>query len=339
MTARLLTIAAFFLSTFALASDRYDMRRCVLLPVTDTAGDSLGYKVFEELESYLKEENWCDYVSSSELIEVFSRYRDGLKLHLKEPKVIATVAQRLNAGTIIRLDLEYEINQARVSLDVVGENGQDLYFSEKALLEEPKASEVAQLAQRWLEIYEATIPYEGKVLGVLGDQVTFSFPEGHGISVGQEFTVRRFEEKSSHPLLRKIVEWDSEALARGRVANINNQQALGHIRVYEKNKKLRPGDWIALEEFTPQTNVSELPLEEVEANRFGKLGIAGVYFSLGSGSIGTSVEENKKASGITYGVSADVEAWVTREWYVTGEFGRRLGSFEESSGSLELDPV
>lgn len=327
-----------FLMSSAKAED-YNMRHCLLLPVTDSAGNALGFEVYEGVEKYLKTSVWCDYVSSAELIEVFSKYREGLKAHLNDPKVLATVSQRMRVGTLIRMDLKYKVNEVELTMEVVGENGRDTYFSEKALLPSNDPTQITQTAKNWLELYEATIPYDGKVLGILGDQVTFSYPYRSDINVGQEFRVRRLSKKSKHPLLKKVVEWDSEVLARGQVHSLNNGQALGNIKVYEQNTKLMPGDWIVLEDFAPQKALKEVTYTEAKANQFGKLGFASLYFDIGSSSVGTNTDDNNKANGITYGFSAEVEAWVTREWFVTGALGRRLGTLEEESGSLSLSTI
>lgn len=323
------------------AVEKYNMRRCLLLPVTDSAGNSLGFKVYENLEGYLKSANWCDYVSSAELIEVFSKYREGLEAHLKDQNVLSTVAQRLQAGSIIRLDLDYEINQVTVQMDVVGENGADVYFSEKTVVDARSAgaAEVAQTAKAWLELYESSIPYDGKVLGILGDQVTFSYPEGIDIHVNQDFRVRRLVKKSKHPLLKKVVEWDTDVVARGKVFNLNNGQALGNIRVYERDTKLKPGDWVVLEDFNPTMDPQTLSEDKEKANQFGKLGFATLYLNVGKGSVGTNTDGSAKAAGLNYGFSAEVEAWVTRQWFITGEIGRRLGGYEEESGDLALESV
>lgn len=336
MNVRIISLALLFLA-FAARADKYSMRRCALLPVTDTAGNALGFKVYERLEKHLKDAKWCDYVSSAELIEVFSKYRDGLEAHLKEPKVLATVAERLKAGSLIRLDLDYEVNQARMSMEVVGENGKDVYFSEKAVVDTENPMAVAQTAKNWLELYETSIPYDGKVLGVLGDQITFRHPRKMDVSVNQNFRIRRLEGKSKHPLLKKVVEWDTESVARGRIFNVNGGQALGNIKVYERDTKIKPGDWVVLEEFAPSQDIAKVTKDQAKAHQFGKLGFATLYLNLGFGSVGTNTGESKKAGGLSYGFSGEVEAWITRKWFATGELGRRLATYDEESGSLALD--
>lgn len=327
------------LASFNSYSQDYSMRRCLLLPVTDSAGHSLGFEVYEKLEDYLKDGGWCEYVSSAELIGVFSKYRSGLKTHLNDERVLKTVADKLQVGTLIRLDIEYEVNMARLTLDVLGENGKDIYFSEKAAMDSPDADQVTQRVKSWLEIYETSIPYDGKILGILGDQITFSYPKNSSIKAGQDFRVRRLVKKAKHPLLKKVVEWETEVVAKGQVYNINNDQALGNIKVYEQGSKLKQGDWVILEEFTADKAIQDVTYDEMQVNQFGKLGFASLYFDVANSSVDTNTTDNNEATGLSYGFSAELELWVTREYFITGELGRRLGNLKEKSGNLSAENI
>lgn len=321
------------ISSFAFA-ETYSMRDCLVLPVTDSAGNSLGLEIYEDIEYYLKEKAWCNYSSNADLFEIFSKYRQSLKFHLEDPNVLRTVADRMKVGTMIRIDIKYEVNQAAVTMDVIGENGKDVYFSETTILAEVNAPTVVNTIKNWLEIYESSIPYHGKVVGVLGDQITFTVPKHLKIKVGQEIRVRRFVKKTRHPLLKKVVEWDADLVARGRLSNLNNGQALGVIKVYERGDKVVVGDWVKIDKFIPQAKY--LPNEDKVNdlnNQFGKLGFFTLYFDLDSASVGTNTNENIKVGGFVYGVSAQVEAWITRQYFALGEFSRRLGTLKEESGS------
>jgi hypothetical protein len=177
------------------------------------------------------------------------------------------------------------------------------------------------------------------VLGILGDQITFDYPKSKNIKVGHDFKVRRLVGKSKHPLLKKVVEWDTEMLARGQVFNVDNNQALGNVKVYEKNEKLRVGDWIVIEKDSVKQAFNDVSYNEAKANKFGKLGFASLYFDIGSTSVGSNTNDNNKATGLSYGFSAEGEVWITREYFLTGELARRLGSLKEQSGDLALNTV
>ena len=318
-------------------AEKFSMRDCMLLPITDSAGHALGFKVYERLEEHLKEIKWCDYKSSASLLSIFSKYRDKLSEHLQDPAVIRTVADRIQAGTIIRIQIKYLVNNIELQMDVLGENGDDIYFQEKVTIEDGAADSVVLALKKWLNVYEVSIPYHGKVLGVLGDQITFSIPKHKKYGIGQDFVVKRLVDKSKHRLLKTIVEWNSTSIAKGKIFNISNKQALGVIKVYTSNKKIKAGDWIRLEKLSSRM-LDNKRYPEVNRNKFGKLGTVSIAMNVGSGSVGTSpAGGSMKVSGLTYGLSVDAEAWITRNYFVTGEFGRSVGNLSKSSGSPNLE--
>jgi hypothetical protein len=306
----------------------------MLLPITDTAGNSLGYSLFEKIEARLKEDGWCEYQSSSEVIGIFSKYRDRLPEYLQNENVLKTVAERMKVGTLIRVALKYEVDKLEIKLDIVGENGRDIYLGEKTVLTEANVDMAATTIFNWLELYEEFIPYEGKVLGVLGDQVTFSFPKSKTLKVGQPFKIKRLISKKPHPLLKKIVEWDSKVMAEGKIFSISRGQALGVIKTYNTEKKPRTGDWVKSGKYTRDSLPLERRYEKIEHSSFGRLGDFALSFSLASHTTSTNAATGtNKMGGYIYGIAAEFEAWVTRNYFVMGEFGKKIGNLTSSSGS------
>ena len=117
----LLLVLIFPIHVFAQSS----MRRCTLLPITDSVGGAIAFKVFENVENQLKKSNWCTYVSNSGLINMFSRYRENLSQYLKQKEVLKTVAEKLQVGSIIRVALVNEIKGVEIQLEVYGDDGED----------------------------------------------------------------------------------------------------------------------------------------------------------------------------------------------------------------------
>ena len=65
----------FLIFLFALvlsSSVQASMRRCMLLPIRDSVGGALGFKVFTDVERYLKDSQWCYYTSNSEILNILS---------------------------------------------------------------------------------------------------------------------------------------------------------------------------------------------------------------------------------------------------------------------------
>lgn len=322
-------------SAFSQAS----MRRCTLLPITDSVGGAIGFKVFEEVEFDLKRSNWCTYVSNSGLINVFSRYRENLPQYLKTKEVLSTVSDKLKVGSLIRVSIINELNGVEVQMDVYGENGEDLYFSEKTNLKSDDISGISQAIKNWLDTYSKTIPYDAKINGILGDQITLDVGKGYPIQIGQDFVVKRPVAKKKHPLLKKIVDWDSEVLAQGKVFNISDNQALGMVKVYKTDKKLQVGDWVRLEPFR-QDVINDPNIEDKVEERPGTLGILSIAMFGTSSSVDTSTPTgSNRMSGNLFGIDFRAEGWLTRKWFAALEVIRTLGSLKESSGNPDKSSI
>ncbi|RPJ72089.1 MAG: hypothetical protein EHM20_14130, partial [Alphaproteobacteria bacterium] len=81
----------------------------MLLPIVDGVDNKLGFKVFEEIENYIKEGSWCTYKSNSELINILGQYSKNLEGHLGNKDVLKVIADKTKAGTMIRVTLAMEI--------------------------------------------------------------------------------------------------------------------------------------------------------------------------------------------------------------------------------------
>jgi hypothetical protein len=309
------------------------MRRCTLLPVTDSVGGAIGYKVFERIENNLKKSNWCTYVSNSSLINVFSKYRENLARHLKQKAVLKTVAEKLKVGSVIKISLVNEINGVDAHIEIYGENGEDLFFNEKATLETDEIEVLGQTIENWLEVYSKMIPYDAKINGVLGDQITLDVGKGYPISVGQEFVVKRLTKMKKHPLLKKVVDWETEILGQGKVFNISDNQALGILKVYRGEKKISSGDWVRLEPLKIE-EVNVKTDEEKELEEPGKLGILSVALFGATSSVDTSTPSGSiRMSGLTFGFDFRGEAWITRNYFGALEMAKSVGKLANASGT------
>jgi hypothetical protein len=307
------------------ADAEISMRKCVILPITDSLDNSMGYKTYSEIEQYLQNSSWCNYRSSSELLGVFKRYRHNLKQHLQDPKVLNVVANKVNAGSLIRVDITPEIRGITISIDIIGDNGEDIYFSEKTLLTSRETSLITQTIINWLELYQKNIPYDGKVIGVLGEQITFDIGRDDKISIGNDFQIKRLKQKKRHPLLKKVVEWETSRVAQGSIFSVSDKQALGQVKLYYGEEKIRSNDWVIVDR-TKKPFDDELTKSEKKAYEFGKLGYATMTLDF-SNTKSTPVTNNANTSdGLIYGFSLLGELWLTRNYFGMVEFGKRLGS-------------
>lgn len=328
---KLLALIFFISSQFAWSQS--SMRRCTLLPVTDSVGGAIGFKVFEEVESSLRKSNWCTYISNSSMISVFSRYRENLPQYLKTKEVLSTVANKLKVGSLVRVGIVNEVKGVEVQMEVYGESGDDIYFSEKTVLQTDDIEVISSTVQTWLDTYSKMIPYDATVTGILGDQITLDVGKGYPIQAGQKFLVKRLMTKKKHPLLKKVVDWETKPLAEGSVFNISDNQALGMIKVYKDDQKLMPGDWVRLEEFR-ESDISEKNLKKEEEEKLGTLGLLSVALFGSSSSVDTNTPTgSNRWSGNLFGVDLRAEGWITRQYFAAIELMRSLGSVDKTSGS------
>lgn len=316
------------LSTWAQAS----MKRCALLPVTDGVGGAIANPVFIEVEKKIKAGQYCNYVSNSELLHVFSRYKNNLASHLKSSEVIKVVADKLNVGSLIRINIVNEINGVEVEMEVHGSNGVDSYFHETTSLASDDVNEIVLQITKWISDYNKIIPYDALVTGVLGEQVTIDLPKDLVIRKGQEFLVKKLHHKRKHPLLKKIVEWESEVIAQGEINSISDNQALGAINHYRNNGRINAGDWIKLLPFKE----SKTTFTEEKRIEPGKLGVLSTALTFNNLSTRNELESEKNsASGLHAGVDLTAEAWITRMYFARINYAKALGSVHRNSGNVD----
>jgi hypothetical protein len=324
-------------TTFS-ANAAQSLRHCMLLPISDSLAGAISFEVFKRVERFLKESDWCYYRSNSDILNILARYRRNLSGHLQNEDVLKVVAEKIKAGSLIRVQLKRLVKGVTVKVEILGENGSDIYFQEETHLTTDKIDIIAQTVENWLDVYEKHIPYEGRVIGVLGNQVTIDIGKDSGVRVGDSVKISRFKSKKQHPLLKSVVAWDSELLATAKVDYANNQQAQAKVTEYRSRKRLQIEDWITFNKKEQITVVGKDEKSIVSDNsyKFGKLGTVELMLSVGSGSESSysSSGGTKKIGGIVFGIDSESELWVTRNWWGGVGFDLGFSSYKQQEGTL-----
>ena len=328
-----LALMAFSMNAFSTES----MRTCMLLPVTDGVDNKVGFKVFEDIENYIKDGSWCTYRSNSELINILGQYSKTLENHLNNKDVLKVVADKTKAGTLIRIALTLGANTTDVKVEIIGENGEDRYFKEQTLLKTADPSVVSQTVKNWLDIYEKTIPYNGRIKGVLGDQFTIDIGKKSQIFSGSEITIERPTAKRQHPLLKEVIDWQTEKIAEAKVFDVGENQAQAKVTSYEGNKKLKIDDWVRVRSTEARKVIEQVNYGDKEDNQFGKLGSIGILLNIGSGSITQSGSSERSMSGMLVGGDLEGELWATRNWWAGLDLGKKFGSYKKDVGTFSQD--
>lgn len=324
-------------STQAFASQ--SMRRCMLLPINDSVGGAVGFSVYEEIEYYLKNSNWCYYRSNSEIIDILANYRNNLKAHLENKDVLKLLADKTRAGALIRINLESHVEGMSIEMKVFGENGEDVYFSDQSILDKDDVAVVTRTIKNWLDQYEKIIPYDARIIGVLGDQFTLDIGKEYGLLNNTKITIIRPIQKKRHPLLKEVVEWETEVIGSGEVFHIIDLQSQARATSYSGQKRLQLNDWVVLAKQEEDVQVIKTPFDEQGGYSFGKIGKLGIGLILGSSSdtISSSNEDITKIGGLTLGIDLDLELWLTRTYWIGIDIGQKFSSYKAKEGDVSFE--
>ncbi|MBF0297636.1 MAG: hypothetical protein HQK51_02890 [Oligoflexia bacterium] len=349
---KLITVFIFLLISVSIAlSQTHDeedlnMRRCLLLPIWDKVGGVQAFKVYERLEAYLNESYWCDYKTNSEILNILKSYERNLRQHLENPQILKTIAQKVGVGSLIgiELDTRTDLRGVDVSIVIHGSNGKDIYFKEQIRVERDDLDLISQQIINQLEEYAKIIPYDGKIIGILGSQMTIDTGKINSIKIGDKFKVKRLLRKKEHPLLKKIIDWETDDIALGDIYNITDKQSLGSLREFSKQNipKIKKGDWIKIEKDDGSDKYADRGLffgdgkfPDIKGNQFGKLGYVGLSVVL-SESEASSYKGgvDRKTEGSFIGLYGNVDIWGTRNFWGSLEVERTMGKYKAKSGPI-----
>lgn len=324
------------------ANASQSMRRCMLLPVKDSIGGALGFKVFEEVERYLKTSDWCYYRSNSEIINILGNYKRNLNEHLHNADVLKVVADKTKAGSLIRVEIKNEGKGAEVELNILGDNGKDIFFKENLRLTTNDPVVIGQTVKNWLDQYEKNIPYDGRILGILGNQFTVDFGKSYGVFINDGVEIIRPIRKKKHPLFKEVVDWETEKLASGRIFYVSATQAQGKIDKYDTRKRVEIDDWVLLkkDKSNNKNSLMKIPFEQAGGENdfsFGKLGTVGLFGIMDISKVSSSTgSDTNSLGGLLMGVNLETEVWATRNYWGSFELGANFGSQKKKSGNISV---
>jgi hypothetical protein len=310
-----------------------NIKKCTLLPISDNVEGAIAYKVYSVIENELKNSYWCLYRSNSQLLYKFSQFREQLETMLDEPKVLKLVSEKLNVGSIIRINLQSNLDGILIKLRIYGDDGETIFYEKTTNSKRDDIEIIAQQIKQWLEAFHKEIPYDGIIQGVLGDQIMIDVGRSTKYKVGQEFQVKKLDKVVKHPLLKKVVQYQTTELASGKLFNISDTQIVGLIKRYKNDSSVKKGDWVIIEPITGK-ELQELKYPEIKKNQFGKLGVASLSVTAGDHTVKTKSSEGKKINGNLYGIELKGEIWVTRNTFGQIGYGKKTGNLAKDTNNL-----
>ncbi len=334
MIYKILLLVLITLPVFSEVNSRFSMRRCMLLPISDKVEGAVAFKVFEKVETYLKNSDWCYYKTNSGILNILQNYQPNLERHLTNPEVLRTVANKTKAGSLFHINISSLTQGTDLAMKVYGDNGEDVYFKEKVRLKRYDVDLIARTIINWINVYEKTIPYDGRIVGVLGNQFTVDIGRASKVFIGNDLVVMRPLDKKRHPLLNEVVEWQTENIGKGNIVNVSEFQSSASMKEYQTRLKLEPGDWVIIEKKLKQDVKNKVDYPDLEGYEFGQLGVAGIGAKFASGSDTVNISNTtNRVSGVLYGINGSIEIWATRNMWGSLEVERNIGSYKLKEGS------
>ena len=309
----------FYILFFLLTQKSYaNMRDCLLLPIHHPANEKLSFKVFEELENYLRTNPWCRYRSNSAILEILPPKKENLNLHLNREDILRLMAQKTNTGSLIKVKIDSIKNGIELSMSVIGKNGRDIYIQKQTIFRKENAYLIAQMVKNWLEEYQQIIPYDGLVVNALGDQFTIDIGSKSDLYLGSEISIFRPGKRRRHPLLKEIVEHDSTPVGEGKISQVTLNQSQGNVIAYGALKSIQVGDWVKVKEHQKREFLQIDAPKRTNTYKFGKIGELGVMLPFGM-----STGENSNMLGIGFEFAG--ELWITRKYWTSFSYGHKFG--------------
>jgi hypothetical protein len=317
-----------------------NLKNCMLLPVEDTFQDTISFKVFLEIENYLKESDWCYYKYNSEILNILGGYKNNLSSHLRNKIILKLVADKTKAGSLIKIRLIKKSKGIRLKLIIYGANGGDKYFDETIDLETIDLNLVSRTIKNWLNIFSKDIPYDGQIVGILGDQFTIDMGQEMGLIPGTLVKILRPIRKRKHPLLKKIVDWETKEIGSAKIFLSSDSSSQGKVYDYEPKEKLKIGDWVLIDN-RDIDGVVKIPgrinfPKEDNSFKYGRLGEIGLLLNFGTGAAisNKTASDSVKLGGILLGLDANLEVWLTRNFWTELSFLKNFGTLELEEGSI-----
>lgn len=334
----ILAVFLFLMSFSSYGFYTHSFRRCLLLPVEDQVGGAIGFGVFQEVEKYLKNSEWCFYKHNSEILNILSHYRTRLDDHLNNPEVLAILADKTKSGSIIKINLKRDIKKINVEIKILASNGEDILFRNKSFAESDSIEVIAQIIKNWLESYKAAIPYDGRIIGVLGTQFTTDIGKSLGAYPKGRMRVLRPVRRKKHPLLKEIVDFETKEIAQANIFHVNDGQSVGNVKVFMEKAQIQIGDWVVLDKQDQSMIKTEGGFTDPQKYSFGKLGLIQVGAGLSSGSAtANNSSTTTKISGVVYGINIRSELWITRNFWAGLDIEKYFGSYAEDEGTVSLE--
>ncbi len=234
-------VATLFAINTAMASS---LHKCFLLPITDSLEGTIGNALFAQIEENLQSSKWCDYQRNDGLIKILSKYNRKLNLALQNSDVIKLVGMKSKAGSIIRVKLKYTTNSIILSTDIIDDLGREYLFRYEEEMKSDKIEDLAKVVISNLNEYGESIPYQFQITEMMGNDLIGRIIGSNTFARGDTAIIERPVSPIRHPLLKKVVEWNTLKIGEASVEQVS--PPFIRVKLTGNTAPPKKGDWGSL---------------------------------------------------------------------------------------------
>lgn len=291
ITASLLFSCLFFVNHLLAANE---LHRCYLLPVSDSIQGTLGDSLFIKTEELLKLHRWCEYQPDPKLHSLLKKYNIKLEEALSSSEVLTLVANKTQAGTVIRIGANYIQQKMRLTIDLLDAQGRDYLYRRTIDLENDSIEQMMEHIAESLQEYAHDIPYSSIVKERVENDLILKVIDQTLYRPGDILIIEAPIAPKKHPLLNKVVEWQTDKIGEAEVRGVYPSFISARLSPLA-NKKASIGQWGKLLHSAPaEVKVPEKVYARSEANLIELYGAAQLLSPYASNNLDN---ENEKIQG------------------------------------------
>ncbi len=329
----------------SIASNLYNVHRCVLLPILhENKNEKVEKRVYKKIEEYLSDKSWCAYRKSNSVNSILKKYHNNMESHLANQEVLKSIADREQSGSLIKAKMAKSQKGTFVEVEIIGENGQDLLFKNRSYAEDlsfKKVSSAVEQITKLLDSYGKVLPYDGRIKWINNNEFSIDVNKKVIVNDEEELIIRRPIRKRINPLIPQAIEWEVERIGKARVVDQDDQQIFAKVEWFDIQDKIKVGDWVSI-----------VKKSQLEKKRFKRAEIKSLYeykkrasFKL-MGVFGYGQTTNlfstsrKQLGGITFGATTDFKWWMKNHHLGVGaNIAYRAGLYSKKFGTLSENTV
>lgn len=224
----------------------HSLRGCFTLPFIGNVKDI--EQIREDFIRKIERDGRCINRVDPQIMQILEKYQTNLPFYLSKNKIIKLIAHKSSSGSIFRIKINEHKMGVIVSFEVIGQNGMDIYFSRRKILNEYDPGFINNLLYQWMLKYVKNLPLDASVIESVEQNVLFDLgiravhrnDQNFEIIRPEKITIAKHGDKSD-------TKWQGRVIAQGVVREIHNKNSLGYIlTTVDASTSIRAGDWVRL---------------------------------------------------------------------------------------------